>query len=587
VGIGLTSLGFAAAIPALQRESEPKAETLVQQCDPAEAPSEMAKVWSPERRNEIEAAFVATGLPYAKPAAETTLAGLDAWTKSWTQARAQACSSRDAEEARLSLVCLDRNRASFAELVSVLAQADATAVDIANEVLEELPAVEACADFELPVDERARSSSELAKLGELEARVDRISLLWMIARTDEALALADAVLREAEALDAKTTIAQVRQYRGLLRLDTGEHELAIDELLNAALAARRAERPDLEAECWMNIADAETRIGVGDSDRWLDIAAFAVALADTPELRFDLANHRGLVARTQGKPREALEWFEQSLGQLEGALETRPVRHLKGLANLSVVLTELDQPERAWAVANESLELAEHNWPPGHPELGILYNTRASIQKSRGEFEAAKHDFQRAYELLNTNFGAEHLYTRTVTARMATVEAELGNCDEARRMLDELIPVLRDDPNVALLLPNALVWRSLLCDQTQPDSRALADEALERAKLAYPDGSLGLAMVVMQRAWTLLALEDHAAAELAFRAAEPALVARLPEGHIDRAELLGGLGAALAGMGRPEEARPLLEQGIAGLGKRRPLRTARLQRALAELPPAR
>jgi serine/threonine protein kinase/tetratricopeptide (TPR) repeat protein len=586
LGGALASLGFAAAIPALQREPEPVADPIVQQCDPAEAADELATIWSSDRRSAIETAFVATGLPYAQPSADNTLAGLDAWADAWTKARANACTSPDAEAARLSLVCLDRNRASFAELVSVLGQADATTVDMAGELLELLPAVEACADFELPVDERARPSSELAKLSELEGRVDRIELLWMVARTDEALALAEPVLREAEALDAKGIIADVHNLRGLLRLDTGEHELAVDELLRGALMAREAGRTRLEAESWMNIADAESRIGGSHAGRWLDIAALPVELADIPELRFDLANHRGLVARAEGRPAEAAQWHEKALEHLNATREIRPFRRLKGLANLGAALATLDQLDRANEMISEALVLAEQHWPAGHPELGILYNSRANVQRMRGNLQPAQDDFRRAYDLLSTNFGVEHIYSRTVTYQMALIEADLGRCDEARKMLDELIAAIRDDPSAAALLPNTLVWRAMLCNQTQPDSRALADEALERATAVHPEGSLALAQVMAHRAWVLLALEDYAGAEQGFLAARTALEAQLPEGHFDRLALLGGLGVALAGLGRDDEARPLLEQGIAGLGERRPTRTAQMQKALDGLSPA-
>jgi serine/threonine protein kinase/tetratricopeptide (TPR) repeat protein len=584
LGVGLTTLGFVAAIPALQREAEPVADPIVQQCDPDEVASEIATVWSPDRRSAIEAAFVATELPYAKPSAATALAQLDAWTQTWMQARARACTSSDTELARWNLVCLDRNRASFAELVGVLAEADATTVDLAGELLEQLPAVEACADFELSVGERARPSSELAVLGEFEARLDRIELLWMVARTDEALALTDLLQREAEAHDATRIVAEVRYLRGLLRLDTGEHELAIDELLAAALVARRAERPELEAEIWLAMADAESRIGGEGASRWLEIATLPVALADTPQLRFDLANHRGLVALAEGKPSDALKWFEQALEQLGD--ETRPFRRLKALGNLGAALATLDQPERAYVAIDQALALAEQHWPAGHPELGLLYNSRANVQKLRGEPAAAHDDFRRAYELLSVSYGPEHIYARTVTYQLALVEADLGRCDEGRRRLDELIPVLRDDPNAAVLLPNALAWRALLCNEIQPDSRALVDEALERATAVFPADSLGLAKIASHRAWVLLTLEDYAAAEQGFGAARPALEAELPEDHLDRVAMLGGLGAALAGLGRDDEARPLLEQGIAGLGDRRPNRTVQLQQALAELEPA-
>ncbi|MFV8751933.1 protein kinase domain-containing protein [Nannocystaceae bacterium ST9] len=582
LGLGLTSLGFVAAI--VQREPDPETVAIVQQCDPEQAASELAEAWSSERQQAIVTAFVASELPYAEPAAKTTIARLDEWTAAWTAARAEACTSGDDEAARLSLVCLDRNKDSFIELVDVLGETNPTTVEVAGELVELLPVASACAEFELPLDEQARTSDELAALSRLAAQVDRIEMLWLIGRLDDAMVLTEALMQEAEALDADGIIARGHKLRGMLRLDTGEREVALDELLTAALGARAAGLPKLEAQCWLTMAEAESRVGGSGAARWVTIAAPLVEQVDDPELDFDLANHRGFVAQASGKPAEALKWFEQALDLLEA--DEREFRRMQALNNIGVVLVNLDQTDRARAVMTELIEIGERNLPAGHPSFGMFYNGLAGVESTRGNYTVACEHYRRAHDILNATFGHDHIHTQSVRYQLALCKVDIGQCDEGRRLLDEMIPVLRKDPNSAVLLPSVLGWRSLLCNEVQPDSLALADEAVERAEQVFPAGSLGLAKILSHRAWLLLALDDYPGAERGFVAVLAILEAELSEGHIERDAALGGLWAARAGLGRADEARPMIEEAIVELGNRRPTRTEQLQQALAKLGPA-
>lgn len=585
LGVGLVGLGFVAASVGGEAGPPSTLAPLVQHCDPGEVGAELATIWSQPERDQIHEAFVATELPHAEAAAKQAIVQLDLWADAWTKARSEACTSDDAERARLSLVCLDRSQVNFATLVSVLGESNPTTVDVAGELIEGLPSVDSCAHYQLPTGDQARDGAELAAREALAAKHMRLEILWTVGRVDEAIVLADELMREAELRSAPDFVAQAQLYRGLLRLDTGEHELAVDELLRAALRAREAELPELEAEAWMAMADAEARVGGSGAQRWLEISALPLARVDSPTLEFEFANHRGLVARAQGKPSEALEWFERAYARLDEGDEDRPQRRTKALFNLAVALVELGELERALTLMKDSIALAEQIWPPGFPELGILYNGLAGAEKQLGQVEAAYADYQRAQALLREAFGPDHLFVRTVEYQLALCEAELDRCDAGRRRLDDLLVVLRDDPNATMLLPNALAWRSLLCGAPEPGSRALADEALERAKQAMPPGSLPLAKIESHRAWVVLALGDAEAAEQGFLAARPALEAELPEDHLDRVAALGGLGIAWVELGRGDEARPLLEAALAGLGERRPERSKQIRAALDQLDP--
>ncbi len=578
-GAGLAALGFAAAIPAMQGEVEVTTVAVVQQCDPAEAAVELGALWSADHRKGVREAFAATGLPYASAAADTTIARLDAWGQAWTDARAQACTSTDANS-RLRLVCLDRNRASFAELVSVLSEADAGTVERAHELLDLLPEAQACQDFELPHSEQASDPAQLERVAQLEARVDRARFLWLVARTDAGLAEVEAVLGAAETTQAVGVVAEARLLRGLLWLDAGKDQAGKDELFAAGLLARKAAVPAVEAEALWNLAEAEALRGGGQPERWLELAGFAVEAEPSARLRAELATYRGLVANYAAKPSEARAWFAQALSESRDAPASKRINYL---ANYGGILIELDEIDRGVEILREALSLASEHWPSGHPDIGLIHNSVAVAEFSRGEFSAAYTEFQRALEALVPVFGHDHVYVHMIRMNLAHVESELGHCDEARRGFDDLIAALRRDLDAAgLLLPNTLVRRALVCDAVEPNSIAWADEALERANGLFPERGLGWARIAAHRAWVLLLAGELAQAEQAFAVAQPIFAAELDEDNAERAWIDAGLGLALAGQGRAE-ARALLEGAKGRLGPRRKREAAKVEAALSEL----
>jgi serine/threonine protein kinase len=578
-GIGLCGLGFAAAIPTLLAGS-PDAEVIevVQQCDPSEVPAELARSWTPARRDAIVAAFDSTGLAFAKAARQHALTRLDAWASGWADARAQACRSTDAS-ARTQLLCVDRNLASFGALVDVLAEADASTVERVHELVELLPEPDGCEGFELPRRLDPSDPAALQRHVRLEGTIDRVRFLWLVGRTETGLKEVEPLIAEAEREHADALVAEARSLRAALWLDA-DVDGAADELFAAALAARRAGAHETEAFALMSLAESEAMRGEPRPERWLDQAELAVELEPSPRLRAELYSMRGVVANYRGDPNSSRKWFEQAL--LEGG-DSPSYRRLLYMLNFGGILINLDELERGTATLRRVVELATQQWPQGTPELGVLYNTLASAEFAMGRFELAYEQRQRSYDLLVAAFGAEHVLVRTIRFNLAIVESEVGRCEAARERLDALLPELRasaapNDP----LLPNLLVRRALLCGELDERSLAWADEALELATAMFPEASLGLARIAAHRGYVLVSAGKLADAERAFAGQVPVFAAELHEQNNERAWANVGYGLALAGQGKPE-ARAMLETGIKWLGPRWVRERALAEAALTQL----
>lgn len=110
-------------------------------------------VWDDSTRAHLEAAFRATGLPYAQRTSVLTAERLDRWAKDWTAAHEDTCAAtairkeQSTEVQALRMVCLDRRRIEVEALVRRLNVADATIVERAVRAVEDLPPVAACADL--------------------------------------------------------------------------------------------------------------------------------------------------------------------------------------------------------------------------------------------------------------------------------------------------------------------------------------------------------------------------------------------------------------------------------------------------------
>jgi eukaryotic-like serine/threonine-protein kinase len=585
-GIGLCGLGFAAAIPTLLAGSrDQEVVEVVQQCDPSEAPAELARSWAPARRETIVAAFVSTGLPFAEAARQHAMTRLDAWAERHTDARAQACRSTDAS-ARTQLLCLDRNLASFAALVDVLAEADASTVERAHELIELLPEPDGCENFQLPRRLDPSDPAALARYVQLEGEIDRVRFLWLVGRTQTGLAEIEALIPEAEREHADVLVAEARSLRGALWLDA-DVDGATDELFAAALAARRAGAHEIEAFALMSLGESEATRGQPNPERWLEQAAVAVELQPSARLRAELSSARGVVANYRGDPVSSRKWLEQALVEIG---DQPSYRRLTYMLNLGAILIDLDEVERGSKILREVVQLATQQWPAGMPELGILYNNLATAEFAMGRFEAAYEQRQRSYELLVAAFGAEHVIVRTIRFNLAISESELDLCEVARERLDALLLELRTSPLSRAgaseggdpLLPNLLVRRAQLCGEVEERSIAWADEALEHARVAFPETGLGFARVAAHRGYVLVRAGKFADAERAFAQVEPLFAAELPKQSTERAWVSTGYGLALAGQGKPE-ARAWLEAGVKWLGPRWVRERALAEAALARI----
>ena len=213
--------------------------------------------WDDARRAEVEAAMLESGLAYAPATWTRVERGLDAYASAWVVARTEACEAthrgeQSGELLDLRMACLDRRLEHLHAAVDVLAQADATVISKAMDVVDGLPTLDRCADIEalrsdVPPPEDPAVAERVAAL---EQQLVEVVARNTAGQYDEALRMADAIASEAELLGHEPLMASAWYRQGQLQAhagDLGQSAVTLERAVDAATAQRMHELAALAA----------------------------------------------------------------------------------------------------------------------------------------------------------------------------------------------------------------------------------------------------------------------------------------------------------------------------------------------------
>jgi tetratricopeptide (TPR) repeat protein len=497
-------------------------------CTGAEA--QLVGAWDTTRRTAVQAAFVATGKPFAADAFARAALALDDYAQKWVRMRSSACEAtrvrgeQSEELLDLRMQCLDRRRVELGELVGQFSRADGDMVSRAVQVSQSLTPLDGCANvaaLKAPVAPPLQQSHQVDEVGRGLARV---RALGIAGHWPEGLAAIAPLVEQARRLGHKPLEAEALYELGYLQSrNYQDHEA--EATLRQAVAAAVEGRHDAvaasaiielvltigpgqhrydEAEAWAEHAFAWLRRLGGDDQEEAKLHGILGNLAEFT-LRLDEGG---------AHLRRALALREKRFGP--DGLEV--AQSLIDLGDVVMLAGHLDEAEgylrRACAI--------QEKVAPFHPEVSLGTSALGDVLFARGRYDEALALFRRALAAAES-LGPEHYFVAINLVRIGVVDARLGQLDEAQRMMDRSLALLRkiwgDDHEQV-----GAVWASL--------------------------GGLAL----QRRQW--------AQARAQFERANQ-LFAKLPANHPDRAVSLAGLGTALLGLGRAAEAIAPLERALA------------------------
>jgi len=533
-----------------------------------------SSLWDDDARARVQAAIVATDVPYAEATWTRVQSELDGWVERWSAVRAQACAGGAGlpEALRTTQVrCLAHREQAFTALTGVLQEVDRASVEKIAAATVGLPRVEPCTDEAwLAARVPPPEDPELARgVEEIRERLSRARALDDAGRYADGVELAQQSVDAARSIDYPPVLAEALVHLGRLAEGAGRYAEA-----EAALREAHA----------LGIASGDDAVAAEAAIRMVYVVGYRLArpkdglewayLAE-PELRragpdapseAALSHNLGAVHELKGDHAEALSHYQRALALRESTLAADDPKIAGTIDGMAAVHWMLADYDAALAGYRRSLALRESLLGPDHPGIASSLQGLADVSFLRGEYDQALAYYERARDVLERALGPEHPRLAALLGNMGALYNQRGEYDLALAQHTRALAIRRknlrpDHPEIAGSLENI---GNVHYQRAQYDEAlALHREALAiREKSSGPDHlDVALSLVNIGHVHADLGRYDEALAEYA-----RALAIREKAFGPDHPKVMGTLqsiGRAQRGMGRLADARATFERVLA------------------------
>jgi tetratricopeptide (TPR) repeat protein len=523
------------------------------------AERKLAGVWDPQRKDAVQAAFVATGQPYAEDAFRGVARALDGFANAWVGMHTEACEAtrvrgEQSEEALdLRMQCLSQRREEAKALVDLFGRADAQVVQKAVQASSTLGDLEPCANvaaLKAPV----RPPSDPAVRAQVEAlrmRLASVKALYEAARYEQALPLVRAIVGEAHALGYPPVEAEAVLQLAMTQTEVGQYAEAEALLVEAATAAVAGRDEAVAADAWSQLVyvSGYLRAHFVDGERWGKFAEAILARSGTDAQRATLFNDQASLLSAKGLHEQALPYQRRALEIRERLFGPDNPKVAQCLDNLGAELYYLGHSEEAVRVDQRALAIDEKAYGTEHPEVALDLTNLASVLADLGKIDEAISNARRALVVQEKTLGREH-------PDVALTLVVLGDALAAQERYDEALPLIRrsvalyektlgpEHPTVADAL--TALGRATLGAHDPVGARQLLERALTlRDRGPVPPRPLAETRLALARALWEKQADRARALKLAFLARD-GLVALGPGGRRQLAEVEAWLATVTA-----------------------------------------
>lgn len=426
LGIGGVAALALATVFAWSRKDEAQAHTC------AETSQRLAGAWDDATRTQIRAAFARSELAYAPEALTRIEDTLDDYAERWVRARTAICeATRTAQAAPGQLaarqICLDNRLRDLTQLTQLLARADATVVENALEAVRTLPDLEVCdnaseqADTDVPAEEVSR----------LEQQLTRAKTLRAAGKYEDSRDLAGNLRDDAAQLGAAKVEREAMLLLGRLLDDVGEGAASEQALLDAIAAADRAGDDAVAIEALLELVFVQgVSLGrAAEGLRWARVAGARIERAGTQANEAQLLNHMGVLLKDVGEHERAAQALERAI-DLRTALGD-PSLVASSMNNLGIVQLEREDFETARDLFQRAYDIMAAERGADHPDVTNPLGNLATAYLRLGEFARAEEGLERARRIQVATFGPEHPRVLITDHTIGTLQAKRGEFEDA------------------------------------------------------------------------------------------------------------------------------------------------------------
>jgi len=417
------------------------------------ARAKLTSVWDASNRSALEAAFLATGKPYAREAFQRVTEMLDDYADAWVAMRTDTCEAthlrgeQTEQVLDLRMTCLDRRLSVAKALVQVLVEeVNDEVVGRSVEAVAKLPPVEGCGDVEAlraanppPDDPDVRVGVE-----RLRAQLDRAGALLDAGKYAEGVAVAGAAVEEARSLDYAPAMAFALYRLGQLQHRADQQDEAEVSLREAVRLAAIGKSDQLAADAWMELMwlIGNERARHDDALALRETIEAAIARAgNQPAARARLLRTVGVLQHEKGEYREARETLERALLLMESVDTVSETDVAQTARSLGLTASMLGDLTAARGYHERALSSFERRYGPRHPHVSLALESLASLASKEGKHEDSLALHQRVLAIRESFLGPDHREVAQALSNLGVQLSTLDRYDEARAVYERALAI--------------------------------------------------------------------------------------------------------------------------------------------------
>ena len=374
-------------------------------CQGSEA--RLAGLWDAPRKAALKEAVMGSKLPFALQVWASTEPAVDAYTARWVALRAGVCEAtrvRGEQSEQLLDVrirCLDRRLEEVAAYLSLVGAGDPKVIEQAVQAAQSLTDPHDCevtqAGEPLPVDERARASTEVARRAIAEAKA-----LGNGAAPSRALERARAAVDAARQGGHRPTLAEALLSLGELQDRVGDPK-AIAALEEAAWTADAAGQDVLRAKAMAGLSLAVLHQGrAEEAVSFGQLASAALQRAGGDDaLQAHVSLVLALALQALGRSDEAVAHFTRCVELRQRAFGADSLMVAASLQAFGSTLHEQGRLDLSLQHLRRAVEMKRQSLGASHPEVGVARQALGAALWAKGELRAALEEQRAAQEILS------------------------------------------------------------------------------------------------------------------------------------------------------------------------------------------
>jgi tetratricopeptide (TPR) repeat protein/predicted Ser/Thr protein kinase len=416
-------------------------------CEGAE--QQMAQVWNKELQGKLEAAFTATGKPFAREVAQSVGRVLDTYSRDWARQHTEACVATRVRGVQteqllsLQVVCLERRRKELGAMVRLFTTADGRLVTRSVDVVNALPSLQECQDVEslssqqgLPADPTRREQVE-----QLADTLAEIKTLGRAGRYEESVRRATELEPQVTAAGYLPLQAELHSTLGWNQQLMGKAEEGAKHIEQAVNDAEMARADRLKAHALTQLLFVRGMQGLPEqAAQWARLAESAIArLGGDVELAARLKGNLGNVALRQGRYAEAQRYFEETRKLEETALPVDHHRRIRTTYNLGLAALNIGEYKQAAELLNEALGRMEASLGGQHPEVALCHAMLSWALSESGDPQQGLRHAESAVAIRKAAFGEEHPAVAEGLDAVGMTLIKLRRYDEARQTFEKAV----------------------------------------------------------------------------------------------------------------------------------------------------